>query len=228
MTRRLLPLALLGAFASVASGADLEEVLTQMDRAADSFSGVRAKVEKEDFTAVLGEKDVERGRMSMRRSDRKGGDVSMKIEFTEPSPRSLAMAGAKAEIFYPKINTVQEYDLGKHRKLVDQFLLLGFGTEGKKLKKDYRINVVGPEEIGSQKATRLALTPKSKKARESFTKVEIWIADPEGYPVRQKFHRVSDDTTTISYQDVEINPGLTDADVALKLPADVKREYPQR
>ena len=33
-----------------------------------------------------------------------------------------------SQIYYPKSNTVEEYDLGKERAMIDQFLLLGFGS----------------------------------------------------------------------------------------------------
>ena len=34
---------------------------------------------------------------------------------------------------YPKLKTVQEIDLGKRTDLIDQFLLVGFGTSGQEL-----------------------------------------------------------------------------------------------
>jgi outer membrane lipoprotein-sorting protein len=74
----------------------------------------------------------------------------------------------------------------------------------------------------------LELVPKSKKALEQLTKVELWVADPGGYPVQQKLYWPSGDTTTTSYTDIKVNPDLTDADLSLKLPSDAKREYPQK
>ena len=55
----------------------------------------------------------------------------MLIDFTKPNPRTVAFRGRKAEIYYPKLKSVQEYDLGKRSDLLDQFLLVGFGTTGK-------------------------------------------------------------------------------------------------
>jgi len=214
-------------FASAAltlSAASLEEVLARMDTAAASFSDVTARVEKVNYTAVINDTEIESGQIWM---SRRGG-VQMRIEFGEPNRRSLTMAGRKAEIFYPKLNLVNEYDLGKLRDIVDQFLLLGFGTAGKDLTRDYQLQVLGEEEIEGVATTRLELVPKNRRARERLTRAELWVADGEGYPVRQKFHPPSEDTTTLTYSSVEINPGLGPADLRLELPRDVQREYPQR
>src|SRR5256884_8668505 len=53
---------------------------------------------------------------------------------------------------YPKINRVEEYNLGKNRQMVDQYVLLGFGTKGENIQKGYLVSVVGEED---RKSTRL-------------------------------------------------------------------------
>jgi outer membrane lipoprotein-sorting protein len=211
---------------AASAAASLKEVLDRMDRAAASFQAVTAKVRKASLTAVINDETVEQGVLWMARSARK--IVRMKIEFREPDPRVLAFAGRKGEVYYPKINTVQEYDLGRHGALVDQFLLLGFGTPGRELARDYQIRLAGAEQVAGLRADRLELVPKAKEARQHIAKVELWIADPGGYPVQQKFYTPSGDTTTITYTGVVINPPLSDSDLTLKVPPDARREYPQR
>lgn len=228
--RHVLPAALAALLAAPASPADLDQVLAAMDDASRKIFAVKARITKASYTAVIDDTTVEKGAMWMAR-ERKGRGkpkVRMRIEFTEPDPRSVAFAGNKAEIYYPKIKTVHEYDLGKHKALVESFLLLGFGSSGKDLAKDYEIRLAGEEEVEGTPAWKLELTPKSKKAREKIVKVELWLAKKGAYPVRQRFHAPSGDTTTITYTEVELNPKLTRADLELKLPAGVKREYPQR
>ena len=228
--RNVLPAAVATLLAAPAFPADLSQVLAAMDAASRKIFAVKARITKASYTAVIDDTSVEKGTMWMAR-ERKGrgkAKVRMRIEFTEPDPRSVAFAGDKAEIYYPKIKTVHEYDLGKHKALVEAFLLLGFGSSGKELAKDYEIRLAGEEEVEGVAAWKLELTPKSKKAREKIVKVELWLAKRGAYPVRQKFHAPSGDTTTITYTEVELNPKLTSADLELHLPAGVKREYPQR
>jgi outer membrane lipoprotein-sorting protein len=151
----------------------------------------------------------------------------MLIDFSDPDPRTVSFAERRVEIFYPKIKTVQVYDLGKYRNLIDQFLLLGFGSSGSELKKNYDMKVSGEEKAGGETTTRLELVPKSASAREHLTKVELWISSA-GYPLRQKFHRPSGDYALATYSDLKINTNLSDDTLKLKLPSGVKRQYPQK
>ncbi len=227
MRNRIARLGLAFCLPVLLSADPLQEVLAQMEAAAQEFTGMKAKIRKGSYTAVIDDLTEESGTLWMERKGR-GSDVVMKIDFTEPAPRAVAFSGKKGEIYYPKIKTVHEYDLGKHKSLVESFLLLGFGTSGKQLTKEYSVKYVGEEEIAGQAAHRLELIPKDRKAREKFTSIDMWVAKDGGYPVQQKFNAPSDDYTRITYTDVEINPELSPGDLALQLPADVKREFPQK
>jgi outer membrane lipoprotein-sorting protein len=226
MRLRLMAIAVLCCAPVTFAAPSLKDVLDRMDQAAASFRGVTAKIRKAALTAVINDETVEQGVIWLSRPAKKS--VRMKIDFTEPDPRSLAFSDRKGEVYYPKINTVQVYDLGRHRALVDQFLLLGFGTPGRELARDYQVKLAGAEQIAGVAADKLELVPKSKEARQHLTKVELWIANPGGYPVQQKFYMPSEDTTTITYSGVQLNPPLAEADLALKLPPDAKREFPQK
>jgi outer membrane lipoprotein-sorting protein len=207
-----------------ANARGLDEVLASMDRAAASFRDMSATLKRIDHTAVINDTSEEIGNVRMKRPSRK---VHVLIEFTEPDPRTLSFQGQKAEIYYPKIKTVQVYDLGKYRQLVDQFLLLGFGSSGKELRKSYSLRVVGEDKVSGELTTRLELLPKSKSARKHLDKVELWIST-SGYPLQQKFYQPSGDYVLITYSDLKINPDFPEDALKLKLPGDVKREYPQK
>lgn len=199
-------------------------VLARLDATSSSFRSATASIERITHTAIINESLSESGSMKMLRDK---GAVLLSIDFTKPDEKHYAFSGRKGEIYFPKIKTVQEYDVGKQKGLVEQFILLGFGTSGKDLAKNYTAKLIAEESIGKEKASRLELTPKAAKTREFFTKVELWI-NAEGRTLRQKFYQPSGDTTTVTYSQLVWNPALTPADLSLKLPAGVKREYPQR
>lgn len=221
---RALPAVLL--ISAEGSAASASDVLARLDAAAPSFRGATARLRRQSYTAVIKDTTEESGTMALLKG--KGKDLRMLIEFQKPDARTVAVAGRKAEIFYPKITTVQEYDLGKYGKLVDQFLLLGFGTPGKELTRSYSVTMTGEETIGGKKTTRLELTPKAADVRTQLAKVELWVPDGSAYPIQQKFHQPSGDYTLVTYSDVQVNPTLTASAVQLQLPAGTKREYPQR
>jgi outer membrane lipoprotein-sorting protein len=150
------------------------------------------------------------------------------VNFTKPDERTVAFGGKKAEIYYPKLKTVQEYNLAQHTSLIDQFMLLGFGASGKELAANYDVKLAGDETAGGTKAVKLELTPKTAAAREKLRKVELWMADGGAYPVQQKFLQPSGDYTIFTYTDVKLNPALSAEALKLKLPKGVKRETPQK
>jgi outer membrane lipoprotein-sorting protein len=222
---RLVPL-LAAALLPLSAAENLESVLARMDKAAPGFRGMTAQIRKLAFTAVVNDTNEEFGSIALLRP--KSKDLRMLVEFTRPDPRSVTFAGRKLQIFYPKINTVQEYDLGKQAALVDQFLLLGFGSSGSDLKQSYSIQYLGEESLSGQKTAHLELVPKSTEAQKHVRKIEIWIADSNSQPQQQKVWQNARDYTLVNYSDVKLVPNLKEEAVQLKLPAGVKKEYPQK
>lgn len=178
------------------------------------------------YTKVIDDKSTESGTIALRKMGPK--DLQVYIDFTNPDARTVTFRGRKAEIYYPKLKTVQEYDLGKRTDLVDQFLLVGFGTSGKDLKANYAVKYIGDETIGGEKAYKLELTPSVATRKEKLQKLELWISETGAYPVQQKFLQPSGDYYLFTYTDVKINPQLGEEAFRLKLPKGVKREHPQK
>src|SRR5207248_5071373 len=144
--------------------------------------------------AVINEDNVSTGTMSMKRSKR---EVVALVEFTAPDPKAVALSGSKVEIYYPKLQTVEEYDIGKN--LVEKYLVLGFGSSGKELRADYALRDLGPEPVNGQGAARIELTPKSKDVLRQFPKIEWWISDANAYPIQQKMYQTGGDYMLFTY-----------------------------
>lgn len=204
----------------------LGAVQARMDKSAAEFTSLTARVKKVGYTAVIKDTSTETGTFLIKRL--KVGDMRVRMEIEKPDERSFALSRKKYEVFLPKINTVQEYDLGQYGKLVDQFMLLGFGTPVKEITKSYDMAVTGTDTIDGRPATRVELRPKTASVREHLKLVEMWIPLNDGNPIQQKFSQPSGDYTQSTYTDVKLNPLLKDADLQLTLPKNVKREKPQK
>jgi outer membrane lipoprotein-sorting protein len=209
-----------------ATAETLEGVLKRMDQGAQGFKGMVANLKRVTHTAVLNDNSEETGTIRLKRSS--ASDLKVRIDFTTPDQFTVVFRGRKLEKYFPKIQTVQEYDLGKQRQLVDQFLLLGFGTSGKELTRSYDIKFLGAAPANGQSAWHLELIPKSPEAREHLKKVDLWISAANGQPVQQTFHEPSGDYNIIAYSNVRLEPSLSDKVLELDLPKGVKREYPQK
>ena len=90
---------------------------------------------------------------------------NMLLEMKAPDPRTILRTGDNLFIYTPGLKRVEEYNLGKNRALVDQFLLLGFGTDSKEMQKSYLVTLMKEDKIDDQKAIELELTPKIDAVR---------------------------------------------------------------
>lgn len=222
--------ALLATLPSWAATADngLQDLLARMDQAAGSFQSMSAKVKYVTHTAVLNDNSEEGGTVLMKKVH--AGLMQGLTDFTLPDRRTVAIDQRKIQVYYPKIKTVQIFDLGKHGEQLDQFLMIGFGTSGTELARDYSIKVIGPDTALGQKMTKTELIPKSGEAREYVQKVELWIPERpnQPYPLQEKIYEKSGDYRLVIYTDMKINEPLSADALKLKLPKGVKTEYPQK
>ncbi len=157
----------IGALASPQSSWTLDNVLKQMDAQAADFRSLTADMERTKVTVVVNDKSTESGRIAVRRDDK------MRIEVTQPDARTILRDGDTFYIYNPKIHRVEEYNLGKKKSLVDQFLLLGFGTSGSSLKESYTITLQGEETLDNRKVLRLELLPKTEEVRKQLSKILV-------------------------------------------------------
>lgn len=204
----------------------LDDALARMDKAAVGFRGLTASLSKTSYTALIKESTVESGTMTLFRP--KPRDMRVLIEFDKPEAHAVGFQNKKAQIYMPKANVVQEYDLGKQSSLVDQFLLLGFGTPGSELKKSYAVKYLGTETVNGVKSDHLDLVPNSEEARKAFRHFEVWVSQTDGITVQMKAHQPSNDYVLFVYTDIKVNPPINESSVKLKLPKGVKKETPQK
>ncbi len=159
----------------------LDGVLGMMDKSAQDFHTLTADIEHIKYTAVVSDTSTETGHIFVRR------DEKMRIEIVKPDSRTILRTGDSLFVYNPKINRVEEFDLGKNRSMVDQYVLLGFGTKSDNIKKSYLVSVIGEEEIDHKKTVVLELTPKSDQIRNQIIKIQMWIDEASWLPIQQKF-----------------------------------------
>jgi outer membrane lipoprotein-sorting protein len=200
----------------------LESVLKQLDTQAREFHSLTADIERTKVTVVVNDKSTESGQIFVRRDDK------MRIELTQPDPRTILRDGDDFYIYNPKINRVEEYNLGKKKSLVDQFLLLGFGTSGSDLRKGYLVTLQGEESLDDRKVVLLELTPKSDEVRNQLSKIQLWIDESTWLPAQQKFYETgSGDYFIIRYKNMMRNVRIADSRFKPRWPRGTTRVKPQ-
>jgi outer membrane lipoprotein-sorting protein len=206
----------------VASAQSVDAVLARMDQAAPNFHAMSANLEMLTYTKILDDKTIEKGTLKMQRQ--KGNEVRAIMDFSgQPDARIIAFLGNIVKIYYPKLKEYQDYEVGKNKDVLNQFLLLGFGSSGKELALSYSISQSGEEKVGDVATTKLLLVPKDAKVLEKLSKIEIWVPNNAAYPVQQQFYEPSGNYRRVTYTDIDLNPRIRGT-LELTLPPGVKQQ----
>jgi len=196
-------------------------VLAWMDKSAKDFHSLTADIERVKYTAVVNDASKETGHLFMQHDDK------MLIEMVSPDQRDILRTGDSLFVYTPKINRVEEYNLGKNRSLVDQYVRLGFGTRSADMTRSYDVAVTGEEELDGKKVVVLELTPKSEEVRKQIVKVQMWVDEASWLPLQQKFlEATAGDYLLIHYTDLKKNLKLSDKKFKQDWPKNVNRVRP--
>jgi outer membrane lipoprotein-sorting protein len=199
----------------------IDSVLDMMDKSAKDFRSLTADLENIKYTAVVKDTSTETGQIWVRH------DQKMRIEITKPEPRTMLRTGNSLFLYNPKLNRVEEYDLGKNGSMVDQYARLGFGTRSEDLKKSYLVTVTGEEDLDHKKTVVLELTPKSEQMRSQVTRIQMWIDEASWLPVQQKFYETgAGDYIQFHYTNMMKNLKINESKFKQDWPKNASHEKP--
>jgi outer membrane lipoprotein-sorting protein len=203
-------------------------ILARMDKAASGFKNMTARATYVTHTDVINEDSTETGTVVMQKVA--ADEVRGLINFLEPDKHTVSIENRRVRVYYPKINTVQEFDLGKDGEQLDQFLMIGFGTSGTALAKGYEVSVLPTETVkgfDGVQTIRLQLIPKTGEALKYVTKLELWIPETgDPYPLQEKISEPSGDYRRITYTGIKTNQPLPPDALQLKPAPGFKTEHP--
>ena len=199
----------------------LETTLTSLDNQAASFKSLSANVERTKVTVVVNDKSTDTGTILVH------GD-KMLLQMKPPDERTVLRTGDSLFVYTPGLKRVEEYNLGKNRALVDEFMLLGFGTRGSQLKESYQVTLAGDPTVENVKTVELELIPKSQGVKNQFSKIDIWFDPATWLPVQQQFFETgSGDYSLVHYSNVVKNPQIPDSEFKPHWPKGTEKIKPQ-
>jgi outer membrane lipoprotein-sorting protein len=204
------------------SGQDVAAILKHMDEAAPKFKAMSANVEMLTYTAVISDKTVENGTLQMQRLG--SGEIRAIVDFSkQQDARVIAFLGKIVKIYYPNLKQYQIYEVGQNSDILNQFLLLGFGSSGRELAQAYTITGEGTEKIAGPDTAKLLLVPKDPKVKEHLSKIEVWIPAGAANPIQQQFYDPNGNYRLVSYSNINLHPSFHGV-LELKVPNNVKRQ----
>lgn len=199
----------------------LDGVLGQLDGQAHSFRGLSADIERTKVTVVVNDRSTDTGTILVHAD-------KMLLQMKPPDARTVLKTGDTLYVYTPGLKRVEEYNLGKNRALVDEFMLLGFGTKGEQLQESYQTTLVGEPTVDDKKTVELELIPKSQAVKNQFSKIQIWFDPSSWLPLQQQFYETgSGDYSIVHYSNIVRNPHLDDSRFKPHWPKDTERIKPQ-
>jgi outer membrane lipoprotein-sorting protein len=198
---------------------ETRRVLDYMDRAGKQLTDLTANIKQTKVTLVVNDTSTDTGKLFLKRT--KSGNRT-KLEYEKPVVKTLLIDKGKVLIYEPKINTLQEVDLGKNRAQAE-FLLTGVGQSTADLTKTHTVRFLKEETVNGTKTSLLELKPKGSSM---FSQIWLWIDPALGLPIQTRLTESSGDYLTFQLENIKINPKLPDKIFNLNLPGDVQRIKP--
>lgn len=192
--------------------AELEAVLSEMDRAAATFKSAQADFQWDNYQKVVDETDKQTGQVYFRRN---GTDVEAMFNIATPYPKQVLFKGRQLSLYDKKVNRVTEHKT-ENKSDVEAFLGLGFGAHGHDLPKSYDVKMDGWETVDGTKVAKLELVSKSEKVRNMFSKFILWIDSRQDVPLKQQVLEPNGDYWISHYTGFKINSRISEEVFRLK------------
>ena len=195
--------------AASAGNADLQKVIGELNAAAAKFSSAQADFTWDQFTAVVQEHETQTGTIYF---ERKKGVTRMaaylKQDNGKDAPKTVLYEGGEVNFYEPTIKQLTTVRAGANRGQFESFLTLGFGGSGKDLETNWKVTLVGTENMDGVAVAKLDLVPKEQKVLDMFTHVTIWVEPSRGISHKQIFYQPSGDLRTATYKSIHYNTPL--------------------
>jgi outer membrane lipoprotein-sorting protein len=201
---------------------ETRKVLDRIDQAGKGLVDLSADITQTKVTLVVNDTSTETGKLYLKRTK---NNNKTRLEYEKPEAKTLLIDKGKVLIYEPKINRLQEIDLGKNRAQAE-FLLTGVGQSSTNLTNSYDVLFLKEETVKSHKASLLELKPKSEKVSSMFSKIWLWIDHASGLPIQTRLTESSGDYLTFQLENIKVNPKLPDNLFKLNVPSGVQRIKP--
>jgi outer membrane lipoprotein-sorting protein len=195
---------------------ETKRVLAKMNEASQKLSDLTADMKMTKVTIVVDDKSDETGKLFYQR-EKKGSRT--RLDYKAPEVKTLILDKGKVQLYEPNFSRMTEYSLGKNRAETE-FFSLGFGPTDN-LTRSYEVDVTKEETMKGMKTSLLELKPKASGTM--FKGILIWVDQIRWIPVQMQLIEASGDYLTIQFENIVLNPRLTDKTFHLNLPSGVQK-----
>lgn len=200
-------------------GEPLEARLARIDERTRGIDNLRVDFVEEKFTALLYKPLVSRGHVLV-----KGGRT--RWETTSPHRSILYTNESRVAIYFPSRSTVEIYPIDRRLRP----LIVSPLPQLSMLRRHFNMESIAssppPKAEDATNTLDLRLTPKDEALRDIISEVHVRIDETLGLLVRAVLVDPEGDRTVITFSHARPNAGVTDADVKMALPPEVREVRP--
>jgi outer membrane lipoprotein-sorting protein len=209
----LLPLLL--SAAPTAGAADARFVLAALEKSGRQLRTLRADFEQVKLLSLLDEREVSTGVVLLAVPGR------LRWDYKSPQPGALLVKDGRFARYVPQSKQVFR---GAARGEAD--LLVGFGPGAADLGRKYDVSLFGEELVGGRWAYVLDLVPRAGQPG-LFSAIRLWVDRERGIPAQTRLSEPTGDSTTVRFDNLQVNTRLPSDAFELALPRDVVEERVQ-
>ena len=141
--------------------------------------------------------------------ERKKGTTRMAADLKQDNgkdaPKTVVYDNGEVNLYEPAIKQLTVMRAGANKGQWESFLTLGFGGSGSDLELNWKVSLVGSENMDGVQVVKLDLVPKEQKVLDMFTHVTIWVDPTRGVSHKQVFYQPSGDLRTATYKNIRYN-----------------------
>lgn len=217
MTRAALLMAIAIFSAAPPSDGSLDQILSNMQRAARSMKTLRANLSHEKLYAQIGGREIYTGDLYFKHAGKNLDKLKIKYHKTG---QEVLVSGNEIILYQPSIKQAYKTTRQKQASRNQEFaLLMAPYSSIQQLKQIYEISYLRDEKLDQAMTSVLELVPRSSS---SVQKLVLWVDRSSWLPIRYQVVEKNKDVTTFTLRDVKLGVQLSDDVFKIDLPKETK------
>jgi outer membrane lipoprotein-sorting protein len=207
-------------FSTVEANGKLDEVLANMQRAAQGIKTLHARMEQVKRNTQIGGREVYKGQIFFKHVAKNNDKV--KIDYDVPEGQTVWVVGDQIALYQKTIKQViltsRSSQASKNQEFA--FFSTPYSLSSDQIKSRYDTAYVGDEQVGGSQTAVIELTPKTKSA---VRKMKWWVDQSSWLPIKSEVVETSGDVSTFTLSGLSVNKDvLSDGMFEIKYPKDTK------
>lgn len=195
----------IGLTKEVSAGKNLDEILTEIEKANNAFKTLKADMTLTRTITLLESTEVAQAEMSYKKPKR------LYLKFRAPRNEINVVDGKYIWVYHPAEKQVEKYDMagGKQSSQSLSFFEFGYGESVRAVEKDYTVSLLETKNEGKKRFYILDLLPKNPKSQ--YSDIRLWVEEGFWLPVRIELHESAGEVVNcIELKNIRLNKGMSD------------------